>query len=209
VSPLRRLLLAAVTVAAFAAAAGSATAASLSIAPGGAITATSVGKITMETNIFGTGPECRFVLIGSLNRGPTAKVSGATLGSISSGNVTECSGGTGRLRFSSPTTWSLTYNGITGTLPEAVAALLVHIDGFQLLIEVPGGFNCEWRATLGTSLALVRIAGAEYRTANLELLEEDQRITSVTRLAGSFFNCPTGPTFFGSFTLTTQTITRT
>jgi hypothetical protein len=205
----KMLLTALLALVALTAVASSATAASISIRPGGAITATSNGKMTFESNVFGLGPECRVELIGSLNTGPINKVAGASLGSISSARVTECTGGAASALFRSPTTWGLTYNSIAGTLPEAVTSALLFVNSAQFLVEIPGGANCLYVGRVGSSLALTRIRAAEYSTGNLEVLETGQVYSTITRLAGGFFNCPTAPTLFGSFRVTAQTVTRT
>jgi hypothetical protein len=203
-SKLTVALAAALTVLAIGATAGSASAASLAISPAGAITATSLGKVTYESNVFGLGPECRWELIGTLSSGPITKVEGAQIGTFTRLAITECTGSS----FSTGlmTSAAIRYASIAGTLPEAITATLVRIEGIAFLMEVPSvNLKCLYIATIGASTPTTRIGAGKYTTGLLSFLTGDQRYTR-TALNGNA--CPESPTLFGTFRMTTQTLTR-
>jgi hypothetical protein len=203
-SKTKLLLVAVLALAAISFAATSASAASLQIRPGGVITATSLGKITFESNVFGLGPECRVEMIGTLLTTVVTKVEGAKLGEITRVAMTECTGGS-----ASPLTafFAIKHKFISGTLPEAVIKIALSLEGFAFLVEIPAlNIRCLYVVTLGAVLALTHIGGGSYTTGLLELVNE-QTYTRITSLNASA--CPTTPTLFGTFRSPIQTITRT
>jgi hypothetical protein len=208
-SKTKLLIVAVLALAAISFAATSASAASLQMRPGGAITATSLGKMTFESNIFGLGPECRVEMIGTLLTTVVTKVEGAKLGEITRVVVTECTGGTATATLvttAAPAT--IQYASITGTLPEGVTAALIRIAGIGFLIEVPAvNSRCLYIATIGASTPTTRIGAGTYTTGLFTVLSGDQRYTRITSLNANA--CPTAPTLFGTFRFPVQTITRT
>jgi hypothetical protein len=207
-SKTKLLIVAVLALAAISFAATSASAASLQIRPGGAITATSLGRITFESNIFGLGPECRVEMIGRLLTTVVTKVEGAKLGEITSIVVTECTGGTATTLVTTTAPATIQYASITGTLPEGVTAALIRIANVRFLIEVATvNTKCLYAATIGASTPTTRIGAGTYTTGLFTLLSGDQRYTSITSLNANA--CPTAPTLFGTVRFPVQTITRT
>jgi hypothetical protein len=185
---------------------GGAAAASLSFSPAGNVTATSLGKVTYESNVFGLGLECRWELTGTLRTGAITKVEGAQIGTFTRLAITECTS----FSFSTGLTTSaaIRYASIAGTLPEAITATLVRIEGIAFLVEVPAvNSRCLYIATIGASTPTTRIGAGTYTTGLLTVLSGDQSYTRITSLNSNA--CPESPTLFGTFRMTTQTITRT
>ncbi|HEX4806892.1 MAG TPA: hypothetical protein VFU94_13420 [Conexibacter sp.] len=175
------------------------TAASLSFRPAGSITATSLGKLTFAMGSLTI--ECNYTLTGRLATGPIAKTAGASVGEITEVTWAGCTGGEIETVLNLP--WTVVYSSIDGTLPEAVSAVRLAIDGWSWELSTFGGFaGCLWSGNPEFSLALTRLAGAEYRSGLMRSLESALRLVSG-------FGCPSEGRYLGSFSLTSQTVTRT
>jgi hypothetical protein len=192
-------LLAALALVALTAAAGSATAASFTISPGGAASAVSNGKVTFtagETTIA-----CNLTLSLELNRTAITKTAGNSVGSVTRVTWANCEGGEVAAVLNVP--WAVTYQSISGTLPEGVTATGLQVTNAQFQLSVFGGFaNCLYAGNQPASLGLSRISGATYRSGTLS-------ITPTSLALRSGFGCPSSGTMRGTFTLTAQTVTRT
>ncbi len=192
-------LLSALALVALAAAATSATAASLQARPGGAITATSLGKLTFEAGEINI--ECNLTMRGNLLTTAISKTSGTKMGEITEVRWANCVGGEVAAVLGLP--WTVAYSSISGTLPEGVTAINFSINGSSFRLSTFGGFaNCLYTGNSNASQAVTRISGAEYRSGLVRSLEN-----ALSLREG--FACPREGKMIGSFTQTTQTIVRT
>lgn len=207
----RSLLTALAAVAALMVAAGSAGAASFTIEAPENISMTSLGTVRLESNVFGIGIECEFAVLGELHSGPIEKVEGALIGYINSiiEQPHNCSGGSATIleNEAEEAAWHITYNSITGTLPEAVETVHLLIHNAAFLVEISGVANCLYRAD--QIIGIMEVEGENPYTSGLVRIEPNgQRYTLVAELPGGFFACPTSPTMTGTFEVTPVTITR-
>lgn len=120
---------------------GSASAQSLSLDPGGAITATSVGRLT---SMFGSSVDlvnCDVQLRGSLVSTPVPKASGERIGAITGTSILNCALGVSLTPLSLP--WDVEYNSISGTLPDSIISIGIGIARTQFQINnVPMTGTC-------------------------------------------------------------------
>ena len=192
-------LLSALALVALAAAATTATAASLQASPGGAITATSLGKLSFvagEVRI-----ECNLTMRGNLLTTAISKTAGTKMGEITSVTWANCVGGEVAAVLSLP--WTLAYRSISGTLPEAVSAVNFTINNSSFQLSTFGGFvNCLYAGNSEASQALTHREGAVYTSGLVRSLEN-----ALTLREGGF-GCPETGRMRGTFSQTAQTITR-
>jgi hypothetical protein len=192
-------LLSALALVALAAAATSATAASLQARPGGAITATSLGKLTFAAGELSI--ECNLTMRGNLLTTAISKTSGTKMGEITEVRWANCVGGEVAAVLNLP--WTIAYRSISGTLPEAVTAVNFTINNSSFQLSTFGGFvNCLYSGNSEASQALTHRAGAEYTTGLVRSLENALALRNG-------FGCPESGRMRGTFSQTVQTITRT
>lgn len=174
----------------------------LTTAPGGAITASSVGPLTFELE-GGFVVECNVTIGGTLTAS-ALRIAGGTMGSISTMSIAGCSAGEiERSLLARP--WTITSSRAltgAGTLPENYTGLLFTIRGFNWRFAVfLENYMCLYQGDLGLLTALTRSGAARYTTGNARALE------SVFRYQSGTFGCPASATVAGVFRLTQQTVT--
>ncbi|HEX4806893.1 MAG TPA: hypothetical protein VFU94_13425 [Conexibacter sp.] len=191
-------LLSALALVALAAAATSATAASLQASPGGAITATSLGKLTFSAGSLSI--ECNLTMTGNLLRTAISKTAGTKMGEINTVSWANCTGGEVETVLNLP--WTLAYSSINGTLPEGVTGINFEIVNSSFELSAFGGFfGCLYRGNSNAEQAVTRISGATYRSGLVRSLQNALRLVSG-------IGCPSEGRMIGTFTQTAQTITR-
>jgi len=162
-----RLLFATVVVlAALAALVTNASAFSARIERGGAISATSLGKIT-----FGTSPtvQCSLTLNGSL-RTAASLAAGETLGSITEVRIGACSGSQFERALSLP--WPLKVETVPGGLPDEARVIQVSIPLFAFNVSTFFELvNCLYAGRWKASIAL-NDAGTNIYTTGLLAIDE-------------------------------------
>lgn len=174
-----------------------ATADSLSVSPGGTITSTSLGRLTIAGGLV--SPECAVELRGSLSTGRIAKVAGVLIGAITAVAINNCTAGTSAVVLSLP--WRIRYVSIAGTLPSAVVSIR-HLITIFLQVTVSGISTCLSTGAITGTTAVRNIGGSTYTTG---LVVSDE--TPIPTSGGVL--CPTTSTLRGTFGLTpTQTIAR-
>ncbi|MBS1869407.1 MAG: hypothetical protein JSS99_07055 [Actinobacteria bacterium] len=108
---------------------------------------------TMNPIVFeaaGAQVRCPITLSGSFTESTFAKTTGLRVGSITSGTLGECSGGTATLvREALP--WSVQYTSFAGTLPNITSTAL-RLIGATLTITPTGGPTCTARTEAGEPL---------------------------------------------------------
>lgn len=192
-------LLSALALVALAAAATSATAASLQTSPGGAITATSLGKLSFVAGEIRI--ECNLTMRGNLLTTAISKVAGTKMGEITAINWANCVGGEVEAVLNLP--WNVIYTSINGTLPEGVTGVNFEIVNTQFELSTFGGFfACLYAGNNRAEQAVTRISGATYRSGLVRSLEN-----ALSLREG--FGCPSSGRMRGTFSQTAQTITRT
>jgi hypothetical protein len=201
----RVILTLALGAAAVLAAAGTATAASGSISPGGAITSASLGGLTFDSSVVDV--ICPLTLVGTLASGVIEKREGAHLGSISQVIVNNPACQNGSVGGILGLPWELTYDSIEGTLPDAVTALRFTINNVQFLVNatvigLTAGclYQGNANARLAASGSNPYVTGLAASLANSINLFRDLNIIPV---------CPTTGRLVGTFGLSPQqTVTR-
>jgi hypothetical protein len=189
------LALVALAAAALAAGAGSAFAASFQFNPGGTITGTSLGPVTFSGS--GINITCNLTLGGTVTSAVVAKVAGTSYGAINSVTIGRCSGGTAAV---SGLPWSVVYNAILGSLPNAVTGVSLTLQRTSFSVTF-SGITCQYG---GDITSLLAVTGSNPYTTTLYAVPG----TSVPLVSGSFL-CPRTGSMSGTFALTpTQTVTR-
>jgi hypothetical protein len=156
--------------------------------PGGEITMRSLGRITLNMQIFRI--ECRMTLRGRFFESARGTLEGELLlrpqiGQITSGSVEECTtNSTVRLLFETFFEWLIYTNGISE--PRMFGLNLLN---FQFLIRVPLLFECLYRVLLG-----LMSNGDLIGVTSITSLE-------VTRLEGIRNSCPIPPVVTGAWDL--------
>ncbi len=192
-------LLSALALVALAAVATTATAASLQSSPGGAITATSLGKLSFVAGSITI--ECNLTMRGNLLTTAIAKTAGTKMGEINEIRWANCTGGEVETVLNLP--WNIVYRSINGTLPEGVTAINFEIVNTQFELSTFGGFfACLYNGNAQAEQAVTRISGARYRSGLARSLENALRLREG-------FGCPSEGRMRGTFSMTAQTITRT
>lgn len=151
--------------------------------PGGAITATSSGKIRFATAAIGL--ECDIQMRGTLEaRIPKEIV--PPFGRITDGSATNCSlGATATLLFPDSPAWSMYYDSFLGTLPDITGVLFI-LENVQALVRIPLLGSCLY---FGDFSALMRSDG---RTVTLL----PSGLLALETLSGM---CPSPVTVTGAF----------
>lgn len=163
----------------------------LTLRPGGAITATSNGKLTLQGG--GLNVECDVSLSGSLATSITKGI-GNSVGSLSSGSATACNlGVTVVILF--PSAWALTYNGFTGTLPSITGVRFI-VRNAQFLLTIPGVGACLFA---GDVPAILNSSGGSASSITVDTNSVPLRTT----LSGI---CPAAGRLVGGFRIATQTL---
>lgn len=193
----RTIILAALALATIAGASGSAAASSLSIAPAGAITATTVGRVTLVAppiNII----ECAIQFTGSLAAGPVEKTPSTSIGAVTNLDIDDCNIDIGFTPLGIP--WALEYVSTSGTLPNAVTGITVQVDRFQMRRDMPLVGTCLYE---GLAAFEIPLSGSNpYTTGNVV-----SRRTTLARVSSVF--CPASEYIEGSFAITpAPTVTR-
>jgi hypothetical protein len=192
---IRLLLAAAIAVVAGALGAGIATGASFQFEPGGTITGTSLGPVTLSGGF--TNITCELTLRGTVTSRLVAKRAGTSYGAITSVTIGRCSGGTVAV-LGLP--WAVTYEAILGSLPDAVTGVVLTLEdtGFSGTFS---GITCLYGGDIESLLA---VTGTNPYTTTLF----DVPSTSVPLVRGSFL-CPRSGSMSGTFGISpTQTVTR-
>lgn len=157
--------------------------------PGGEITMRSLGRITLNTQIFRV--ECRMTLRGRLFESARGELSGELvrrpqIGQLTSGSVEECTtNSTVRLLFETFSEWLLYVAGISEARRFGLALL-----NFQYLIRVPMLFECLWNVLL-----------ILFYDGDLLEVRSITQLGMATRLLGSTGFCPIPPTVVGRWDL--------
>ena len=134
-------------------------------------------------------------LIGTVTSARSPKVPGTSYGRIENSEFRNCSSPVRVLTLP----WRVIYNGILGTLPEAVSAVDLAIEGVNFLFEV-GPLSCLYG---GTIRGLVAVTGRNPYVSTLYAIP-----TNTVPLVRGIFLCPPTGRFTGTFGLSpTQTIT--
>lgn len=192
----------ALALVATAAASSAALGATASISPGGAITATSNGRVTFAGSSI-IRPECNLTIRGTLGTGPINKdAPGGVLGSVTAVQIANCSGLDSVTVLGLP--WTITYQSITGTLPNAVTAIRLNIVAAAFEMRgLPVAGNCLYG---GTAPTILDVTGTNpYTSAGLRSLGST---APLGKRGGGIF-CPGSGWLEGTFSLSpTQTITR-
>lgn len=192
---LRKLVLAgALALASIGVAAGPAVAFTAVFSPGGEITMTSLGNVTIFGNVVDT--ECNLTLRGIFNRVITL-TRGESLGQISSFVTRECESGTGVTPL--VLNWAIRYREATGVLPDNGTRFTATIE-MAFNISIFGGFvNCLYSGPVDASIPLTDTGTNTYRTGLVEFLSSALRL-----IRGS---CAAVTELRGVLALTTQTVT--
>jgi hypothetical protein len=133
----KMLLVALVALAAFAS-----TASAVTVSPGGAITATSNGRLTLRSVLATT--QCDVRLIGSINTSGTV---GTRIGSVTSSSITNCLGGIAVTDLiATAGAWNLTLNSTAGS---PVTSALVTISNVAFQLSSP---SCLFTGSVGFNL---------------------------------------------------------
>jgi hypothetical protein len=182
-------ILVAVALAITCAVAGTANAAIVRSSPGGEITMRSLGRITLNTQIFRV--ECRMTLRGRLFASARGELLGELLrrpqiGQLTSGSVEECTpNSTVRLLFETFAEWLFYVAGISEARRFGLTLL-----NFQYLIRVPFLFECLWNVLLML-----------FYDGDLLEVRSITQLGMATRLPGSAGFCPIPPTVVGRWDL--------
>jgi hypothetical protein len=184
---------AALALAAFMAASGTASAFTATVAPAGAITSVSRGLVTFSSGT--TTITCRVTLRGSLNATVTL-TAGQSLGRVSAVEIAECSSGATVTVLSLP--YNLNYQSVAGTLPNAVTAINFRVDAAAFNLSLFGRFiNCLYS---GNQPARLAVRGTNpYETGDITTTAAS---LPLVRGAG----CPSEGEMRGVFSLTAQRI---
>lgn len=157
--------------------------------PGGEITLRSLGRITLNTQIFRV--ECRMTLRGRFFESARGSLEGELLrrpqiGQLTAGSVEECTpNSTVRLLFETFAEWLLYVAGIAEARRFGLTLL-----NFQYLIRVPMLFECLWNVLLML-----------FYDGNLIEVRSITQLGMATRLIGSVGFCPIPPTVVGRWDL--------
>jgi hypothetical protein len=169
-------------------AAGGAVAASISVSPAGAVTMASLGRV----NFSNAGTHCSFSLRGSLQRGPTAEISGTRFGEVTGLSIGSCERGTinGILNMA----WSITFNRLTATGLE----LSINSFSIELRITIIGiPVNCLYGGNLPVLLGI-----------SASVTQLITILTNSLALRAGAGSCPASTSLSGTFGLSpTQTVT--
>ncbi len=179
---------------------------SLSASPGGAIRATSEGKLTFDEPGEGFGLACNLTFNGTLER-VVAKRAGAHVASLTEGRTNECrdtvfaSSGSAVVLVEARSPFDVVYSSFLGTLPR-ISGIVVRADMRFLLTTAIGSclFSTEARAR-ETTTVIDSVAETGSVTRGHFVTERSRLLT---RLSGT---CPAAGALAGSFSLTpTQTV---
>jgi hypothetical protein len=157
--------------------------------PGGEITMRSLGRITLNTQIFRV--ECKMTLRGRLFESARGELLGELIrrpqiGQLTSGSVEECTtNSTVRLLFETFAEWLLYVAGIAEARRFGLTLL-----NFQYLIRVPMLFECLWNVLLML-----------FYDGDLLEVRSITQLGMATRLMGSVGFCPIPPTVVGRWDL--------
>jgi len=163
--------------------------------PGGRLTGTSLGQVIFSTEGFRAS--CSMTLAGTITSARTPLVAGTSYGSIESAGFTSCDRPIAILRG---TPWPVIYNGILGTLPEAVTATDLTLEGVSFSIRTEIFGTCLYG---GDIRGLLAVSGRNPYVSTLYEVPPN----TVPFVSGPFF-CPRSGRFSGTFSLApTQTIT--
>lgn len=158
----------ALALVACAGAGGTATAASFSILPGGGITATSLGRLTISAGAISV-IECAAQLSGSMASGTAEKVVGITLGSITAASLSNCNVGVTTVLDTFPLRMS--YVTITGTLPSDVASVRIRLETLAIELRgIPIIGDCLYAGSPEFDLTLDRVGTPGVYTTDLAWL---------------------------------------
>lgn len=161
----------------------------LTVRPGGAITASSNGRLTLQGG--GLNIECNAALTGLLATSAT-KVVGGNAGTFAGGSLTACNlGVTFVVLF--PAAWRLSYNGFTGALPSITGVRFI-IRNIQILVNWPGVGACLFEGEVPVIVDIS--AGTASRMA------VGSNSVPVSRTLSGI--CPTALRFVGTFDLSSR-----
>jgi len=174
-------------------------------APGGAITATSLGALTFTAG--GSSVTCNVTFSGSFEgQEPEAEepyiegIAGTQAGQITSASASGCTGGT--IEAFSGLPWRFTYSSSLGTLPNSISGTLFTLSTVRVRFASLGreGQNCLYSGSLGM---LWGYSGTNpYSTTLLTLLSG-----SLSLAEGQTCICPASGRWEGTLSVeSTQTI---
>jgi hypothetical protein len=203
--PAKYIAIAAIALIALLAAAGTASAFRLTIRPGGAISAASLGNLTFEA---GVSIACPITLNGSLLTSATI-VAGTRLGTITEAtwNSSHCEGGEISM-FLVELAWNISLDSIPAGLPNEVRGFSIRISSFATRYSTLGGFiNCLYayrsERFMLASVSVARTASAGVYTTGLWGIQGN-----TSSLVSGGFACPGTGSYRGTFGLNpTQTLT--
>jgi hypothetical protein len=170
---------------------------SISVTPGGGITARSLGPLTFRTTLLGqlVNVQCTVNLTGSINN-LIPKVHGSSFGQISNATASPCLNTVGQATTADPQgePWALTYLSFTGTLPNiTLIQFLVNNATFRLAISP---IDCTFSGTVPASILLT--AARPNTTAGLIHVLRN-RVPVIRDNSGA--GCPTDGELVGLFNL--------
>lgn len=177
---------------------------SMSLSPGGAITAT-IGSLSFGDSRGIIRVSCPATLSGSLFTGPITLGGSSSIGTLSRTTVGTCASGSGGSASGSglPGSWDMEVNTILGTLLNAATGMLLDVPGFAivytvLILGMP--VRCLYSGTLGI---LFTLNGANPYTVGTGTL-----LANPVPLASGSASCPASGIFRGTVVITpTQTVT--
>lgn len=175
--------------------AGTAAAATLNLAPAGAVTLRSLGRfaLTGTSGFIDITLNCNISLTGTLDRA-IADAPGSQLGAISGGTADICDNGSADLLFTDPSTWRLTVQSVD--LSNKQVTVLLHDFRFSYTIT---GITCLFEGDIPLALSF---SGAGPYTTGLAVA-----LTHSLDLASGGFLCPTTAEGSVTFAVTPQTLT--
>ncbi|ADB53285.1 conserved hypothetical protein [Conexibacter woesei DSM 14684] len=174
---------------------GVASALTLSISPGGAITGTSTNSNFRASGINIT---CTVNLIGTLVTS-VDNTAGRSLGSITSGTATPCTGGSA-LVLANPA-WNVSLTNAVPLPLSGVTSTGLTISGVGFLVDIPAtALRCLYGGTIRATLT--GTGGIPNRTTGITV--SSQSVPLVANLSAR--TCPPIGTFSATFSIPTQTI---
>lgn len=199
-SKIKMLVAAAVALVAFAAASSSALGATIAQSPT-TNSLVSNGKLTFSNEKATI--ECN-VTLNTSDTASVTKVTGASLGTVTGVSWANCVGGNVRAVLNTP--WTIEYNSIAGTLPEAVTSANLTLKRTQFQFSLFFGLvNCLYEGDAPSILTLNHRTGGTYTAGSLRADE-----TANQRYVSGPTECPATGHMTGTFNFSsTETITRT
>jgi hypothetical protein len=196
----KMVLVAVVILVAVACGSSAGVASEFQLRPGGRISAVSLGKTTFEGGIT---IRCDVTLTGTITSTTWSKIAQTATGAITSINAANCEGGV--FSWDPPVDGAWRYVSISGSLPNLVTRIRNAIDRLRARFRVFGGLvECFYEGAPVMGLALATTRTESVYTTGL-LTSEGTEIP----LHEGGFGCPSTIRMIGTFSFTSQTVTRT